>query len=210
MFQRTSHTSHLKISCDGHDAFKHSAHRDSKDETWATVTPVFAPTQGLLFFSAFTWLKEKFNYLFKFSSLLLPESKQPRVGSVSWTGCNWIKAQLLLMILKTSSSGGFFFSFILLSGCKSNTFKSQFENANFAVIFRYTSTVLQTVHSTGKYYDDMYPDYVTGTPSGECWDEAVTQRPTLPTQTETNVCIWKTKGLNVCLALKCMQIMFCH
>lgn len=92
------------------------------------------------------------------------------------------------MILKTSSSGGFFFSFLLLRGCKSNTFKhSQFENANFAVIFRYTSTVLQTVHSTGKYYDDMYPDYVTGTPSGS--SEAVKQRPTLPTQTETNVCI---------------------
>lgn len=73
------------------------------------------------------------------------------------------------MILKLLLADFFFFSFILLSGCKSNTFKhSQFENANFAVIFRYTSAVLQTVHSTEKYHDDMYPDYVTGTPSGDC------------------------------------------
>lgn len=104
------------------------------------------------------------------------------------------------MILKLLLLDSFFHSFSSVD-VKATHFKhSQFENANFAVIFRYTSAVLQTVHSTEKYYDDMYPDYVTGTPGGS--SEA---------ETDTfNTNRSKTKWLNVCLALKCMQIMFCH
>lgn len=71
-----------------------------------------------------------------------------------------------------TSACGFFFFFHSFSSVdlKATHLKiHSLKNANFAVTFRYSSTDgASNIHSTKKYYDDIYPDYVTGIPSGEC------------------------------------------